>query len=228
MVESPVPNRTVTLTGAAVFAALAALLTLARAQIPFPPIPYLQVDFAEIPILMAFFLFGPVSACIAAVIQWIFLNVQGGDAPVGPMIKFMAEFSTIAGLWLGNAFYRRVSGKRISGRAALSVMLSAGVLLRVLAMTVANYLVLVYVAPLFLGVDYLGFARAALEQFTGWRFQSDEAVLVYTLVFTALYNVVNLLVAAVPAGFIVSPIAHSFKAMTSIDAWLARNLRSSN
>jgi len=49
--------------------------------------------------------------------------------------------------------------------------------------------------------------------------------LAYTLLFTAVYNIVNLLVAAIPAGLIASPIASSFKHITSFEAWLARNMR---
>jgi riboflavin transporter FmnP len=225
MTESTTHNTTVTLAGAAVFAALAALLTLAKAQVPFPLIPYLQIDFAEIPIVIVFFLFGPVSAVITGVIQWLFLNVQGSDAPLGPAIKFVAVLSTISGLWLGNEFYRRVKGNGAHAKVALSMMLTGGIVLRILAMTIVNYIVLVYIGPVFFGADYLSFARFTLEKSTGWHFATQTAVLVYTLIFTALYNIVNLLVAAIPAGLIVSPVMKSFKHVTSVEAWLTRNLR---
>ena len=226
MAESSSQKTTVTLAGAGVFAALAALLTLAKAEIPFPLIPYLRIDFAEIPILIALFLFGPVSATVSAVIQWLFLNVQGSDAPLGPLIKFVAVLSTISGLWVGSELYRQVKGKRIHAGIALSMMLSGGILLRIVAMTIMNYVVLIYVAPVFFGADYLSFAKLTLEKSTGWQFESESAVLGYTLLFTALYNLVNLLVAVIPARLIVSPIVSSFKRMTSIEAWLTRNLRS--
>ena len=220
------PRVTVSLAGAAVFATLAALMTLANAEIPFPLIPYLQIDFSEIPILIAFFLFGPTSAIIAAVIQWLFLNVRGADAPLGPALKFAAVLSTLLGFWLGSQVYRRLKGAGVHPTLGLSTMLGGGILLRVAAMLAANYLVLVYVAPVFFGVDYLGFARFTLEKSIGWHFTSDTMVLTYTLLFTGLYNLVNLVVAAVPAGLIVSPISGSFKHITSIDAWLIRNMKS--
>jgi riboflavin transporter FmnP len=226
LAESSSQKTTVTLAGAGVFAALAALLTLAKAEIPFPLIPYLRIDFAEIPILIALFLFGPVSATVSAVIQWLFLNVQGSDAPLGPLIKFVAVLSTISGLWAGSELYRQVKGRRIHAGIALSVMLSGGILLRIVAMTIVNYVVLIYVAPVFFGADYLSFAKLTLEKSTGWQFESESAVLGYTLLFTALYNLVNLLAAVIPARLIVSPIVSSFKRMTSIEAWLTRNLRS--
>lgn len=217
---------TVTLTGAGVFAALAAILTLAKAAVPFPLIPYLQIDFSEIPILIAFFLFGPPAAAISAVIQWIFLNVTGSNAPLGPAIKFAAVISTLGGLWLGNVVYRRVKGNTARPTLAVSIMLGSGILWRVIAMTVVNYMVLVYIAPVFFGADYLGFAKFTLEKSTGWQFASETMVLSYTLLFTAVYNVVNVLVAAIPAGLIVSPITNSFKQITSIETWLARNTHS--
>jgi riboflavin transporter FmnP len=228
MTESSTQNRTVTLAGACVFAALAALLTLARAEVPFPLVPYLKIDFSEIPIVIAFFLFGPLSATITATIQWMFLNVQGTDAPLGPAIKLIAVLSTLLGLWVGNAFYHRVKSGRINAGVALSIMLVGGALLRVLAMTIVNYAVLIYVAPVFFGTDYLAFARLTLEKTTGWHLATQTAVLIYTLLFTALYNLMNLLVAAIPAGLIVSPVLSSFKHMTSMDAWLSRNLRNQN
>jgi riboflavin transporter FmnP len=226
LAESSSQKTTVTLAGAGVFAALAALLTLAKAEIPFPLIPYLRIDFAEIPILIALFLFGPVSATMSAVIQWLFLNVQGSDAPLGPLIKFVAVLSTISGLCVGSELYRQVKGRRIHAGIALSMMLSGGILLRIVAMTIVNYVVLIYVAPVFFGADYLSFAKLTLEKSTGWHFASESAVLGYTLLFTALYNLVNLLAAVIPARLIVSPIVSSFKRMTSIEAWLTRNLRS--
>ena len=216
---------TVTLAGAAVFAALAAILALAKAAVPFPLIPYLQIDFSEIPIYIAFFLFGPLAALITSVVQWIFLNVTGSDAPLGPAIKFVAVVSTLGGLWLGSAIYGRIKGKMAHPSLAISMMFGSGIVWRVAAMTVVNYVVLLYIGPIFFGVDYLGFAKATLEKSTGWQFGSEGMVLGYTLLFTALYNIVNLLVAAIPAGLIASPIASSFKHITSFEAWLARNMR---
>jgi len=216
----------VTLAGAGVFATLAALLTLAKAAVPFPLVPYLQIDFAEIPILIAFFLFGPVAAAMSAVIHWLFLNVQGADAPLGPLLKFVAEISTIGGFWIGNQVYQHVRGRKPHPTFALSMMLGGGMLWRVVAMTVVNYVVLVYVAPVFFHADYLGFARMTLEQTTHWTFADNVTVLLVTLLFTAVYNILNLLVAAVPASLIVSPITTPFKHITSIEAWLTRNMRS--
>jgi len=128
--RSPGQKVTVSLAGAAIFAALAALLTLAKAEIPFPLIPYLKIDFVEIPIVVAFFLFGPLAATISAVVHWLFLNVQGSNAPLGPMLKFLAVMSTLGGFWLGNEIYCRIKGNRIVPSLALSMTIGSGILLR--------------------------------------------------------------------------------------------------
>ena len=230
MITNP-RNFTITLAGAAVFAALAAILTLARASVPFPLIPYLQIDFAELPIMVSFFLFGPVAGIITELVHWLFLNETGSDAPLGPAIKLVAVMSTFLGFWLGSMIYSRLglgTGKRpVFG---LSLMFGLGVLLRIAAMTVVNYFVLVYIGPVLFGVNYMAFAQSTLVATTGWQFSGSAAVLFWVLLFTALYNAVNLFVASIPAGLIVSPLTNSFRHITSIETWLMRSLttRSTN
>jgi riboflavin transporter FmnP len=218
-------NFTISLAGAAVFAALAAILTLARASVPFPLIPYLQIDFAELPIMISFFLFGPFAAIITELVHWLFLNQTGSDAPLGPAIKLVAVLSTFLGFWLGSLMYSRLGlGTERRPALGLSLMFGFGALLRIAAMTAVNYFVLVYIGPVFFGVNYMAFAKNTLVATTGWQFNADAAVLFWVLVFTALYNLINLLVASIPAGLIVSPLTNSYKHMTSVETWLTRSL----
>jgi riboflavin transporter FmnP len=216
---------TVTLAGAAVFSALAALLTLSRAAIPFPLIPYLQIDFAELPIYISFFLFGPVAAIITELVHWLFLNITGSDVPLGPAVKLFAVLSTLCGFWAGSSIYSRLAGGRERPAIALSLMFGGGMLLRVVAMTIVNYIILLYVGPVIFGLNYMAFARITLVQTTGWQFSGDAILLFWVLVFTALYNVINLLAAAIPAGLVVSPLTNSFRHITSLETWLMRNVR---
>ena len=213
-----------TISGAAVFAALAALLTLARASVPFPLVPYLQIDFAELPIMISFFLFGPLAAIVTELVHWLFLNETGSDVPLGPAIKLVAVLSTFLGFWLGSVVYSRLGRTHRAVGLGLSLMFGLGMLLRVAAMTLMNYLVLVYIGPVFFGVDYMAFAESTMAATTGWQFSGDAAVLFWILIFTAIYNVINLLVASIPAGLIVSPMTNSFRHMTSVETWLMRSL----
>ena len=224
MISNP-RNFTITLAGAAVFAALAAILTLARAVIPFPLIPYLQIDFAELPIMISFFLFGPFAAIITELAHWLFLNETGSDVPLGPAIKLAAVLSTFLGFWLGSMIYSRLGlGRERRAAFGLSLMFGFGALLRIAAMTVVNYFVLVYIGPVLFGINYMAFAKSTLVASTGWQFNADAAVLFWVLVFTALYNLINLLVASIPAGLIVSPLTNSYRHMTSVETWLMRSL----
>jgi len=217
-------NFTMTIAGAAVFAALAAILTLARAAVPFPLIPYLQIDFAELPIMISFFLFGPLAGVVTELVHWLFLNETGSDAALGPAIKLVAVLSTFFGFWTGSLVYSKLGRMQKRIGLGLSLMFGFGMLLRVAAMTLMNYLVLVYIGPVFSGVDYMAFAKSTIIATTGWQFSGDAAVLFWVLVFTAVYNVINLLVASIPAGLIVSPMTNSFRHMTSVETWLMRSL----
>jgi riboflavin transporter FmnP len=105
------------------------------------------------------------------------------------------------------------------------MMFALGTIMRVAVMTVANYVVLVYVGPLFFGVNYLAFAKTVLQSALHWEFGSDAAALFWVLIFTALYNIINLVVGAIPAGLIIAPVARSFKHITSFDSWLFRSVR---
>jgi hypothetical protein len=104
-------------------------------------------------------------------------------------------------------------------------MFGGGMFLRVVAMTVVNYIVLLYVGPVVFGLNYMAFARATLVETTGWQFSEDAILLFWVLVFTALYNVINLLAAAIPAGLVVSPLTNSFRHITSLETWLTKNVR---
>jgi riboflavin transporter FmnP len=213
-----------TVSGASVFAALAAILTLARAAVPFPLIPYLQIDFAELPIMISFFLFGPLAGVVTELVHWLFLNETGSDAPLGPAIKLVAVLSTFLGFWLGSLVYSKLGRMQRRTGLGLSLMFGFGILLRIAAMTLMNYLVLTYIGPVFFGVDYMDFARSTIIATTGWQFSGDAAVLFWVLIFTALYNIINLLAASIPAGLIVSPMTNSFRHLTSVETWLMRSL----
>ena len=67
----------VSLGGMAVFGAMAVVLTTVSQAfgLNFPLIPYLQFDFGEIAILLAFFIFGPVPGVVATFIEFLTLMV---------------------------------------------------------------------------------------------------------------------------------------------------------
>src|ERR1700719_4641586 len=91
------------LAGVAVFGALSVVLTLISQALGlnFPIIPYLQFDLGEVAILLAFFIFGPVPALIAALIEFATLLVLGVNAAFfDPELKLIAVLSSLLGVWI--------------------------------------------------------------------------------------------------------------------------------
>lgn len=89
-----------------VFSALALVLTFSKAEIPYPLLPYLKFDFAEIPIMMALLIGGLVPGLATAVIHWIGLSLARGWI-LGALMKFLAVAPMVVGFWLGIRLYKR-------------------------------------------------------------------------------------------------------------------------
>ena len=127
MTESLFARRSVSLTGAAVMGALAALTTVilpARIQPSFPILPFLKFDPAELFSVLAFLIFGPIPALVTATVHWMFLTATGTDTPLGPAVKFASVLSTLFGLWLGSITYRRLAVNYNRTSLALGTMLA--------------------------------------------------------------------------------------------------------
>ena len=134
----------VSLGGIAVFGALAVVLTtLSQALgLNFPLVPYLQFDFGEIAILLAFFIFGPVPGLVAAFIEFLTLMVIGQNAPIGPVLKLISILSSLGGVWLGMALVSRTRNPTFTRAAVLGTFL--GTISRVVFLTISNYYLIVY------------------------------------------------------------------------------------
>lgn len=127
------------------FGALSILLTVLSQfmGLNFPIIPYLQFDFGEVAILLAFFLFGPGPAVAASLVEFLTLMAVGENAPYGPILKIVAILSSLAGLWIGMYVARSVS-KIPKLNSMLGTGIAVGMVFRVLFMTIANYLLIVF------------------------------------------------------------------------------------
>src|SRR5262245_20336052 len=93
----------IAIAGAAVFGALAAMLTVVLGpalQPSFPILFYLKFDFAEVVDVIAFLVFGPIAGVLTAVVHGgILAIVPGGTGgPFGASLKFLAVLSTYAGI----------------------------------------------------------------------------------------------------------------------------------
>lgn len=88
--------------GTAVFSALVAIVEYLSVpfpvlRIPFPYLPYLKFDLAEIPAALSFFVFGlPVGIATSFIVP-LTIIARGTSNPLGAWIKGLAIFSTIIG-----------------------------------------------------------------------------------------------------------------------------------
>ncbi len=182
-------SKTKTIAATGLFAALAILFTtLSQALgLNFPIIPYLQFDFGEVAILIAFFAFGPVPALASAFVEFLTLMALGQNVPIGPVFKLAAILSTLAGLWLGVALARRAS-PRAGTTKVLGASLVFGLLSRAAVLTIANYYLIVYVYTV---AGTVGFITAAFR-LVGITLTTSNA-LSLILTFTAIFNCLQLI-----------------------------------
>lgn len=125
-----------------VFSALAVILASIKAEVPYPLLPYLKFDFAEIPVMIVLFIVGPVPALITEVIHWISLTVTHGWV-LGPIMKFISVVPMIIGFWLGIAAYKRVRrGTRYTSTIGFILGNIIGIIARVVVASIANIIVL--------------------------------------------------------------------------------------
>lgn len=174
-----------------VFGAFSAILAMMPLSFSFPLIPYLKFDIAEIPVVTAFLGFGPVPGFISALTYWLVLNVFGEWTPIGPAMKFIAVASMLAGLWVS---YKLLSRFRMP---YISLFIFSS-LVRVLATTACNYLVLVVVAPFF-----LEFAVKSLSVALCLEMEAGLGGLLLVLVFTTVYNILHVALSLLPSMLLV-------------------------
>lgn len=188
---------TASLAGSAVFSALAVVLAGASQALGlnFPLIPYLQFDVGEVAIILAFFIFGPVPALVSSFVEFGGLMVFGEQVPVGPLLKLFALVSTVAGMWAGAKLAGRGRDVTLRRLAGWSAIVGAG--LRAMVMTVPNFYLIVYLYGL---TAIEGFLRAPFS-LLGITL-TDSNALFMVLVFTAVFNVVQLAVVMGISSFV--------------------------
>jgi len=151
-------------------AASSAVLELLPIRISFPLLPYLTFDVGEVPIFFLTLYDGITDGIIATAVLTAVLFLFGSFVPIGPLFKFTAVFSAIAGAW---------AGMRIRESIYLPFIFST--ILRVIAMTAFNYVLIEYFAPGFLTLlpEYFGFMQPIV------------AVLLLTGLFNVLQNIIS-------------------------------------
>ena len=160
----------------AVFSALSIALSLSPLKFPAPYAPFLYYQLWEIPIVVAFLLYGTRIGISIPVINTLvlFAFFQGG-LPAGPLYNFIAIVSTLLGVYL----IQKTMGNRFSkGKETILTTLSTmlGVITRVAVMTVVNWIVLPMDAPFGYSVP-----PDALAGYVGTTAFFNATIVLYTI-----------------------------------------------
>ena len=135
-----------------IFAALAIALNLSPIKIPAPYAPYLIYQIWEIPIVIAFLLFGAVVGVLIAVVNTLALFAFfPGALPTGPMYNLAAVLSMLLGIGL----IRIILRKRFATHETVvnALYTASGVVFRTAFMDVVNYSLLRFPPPIGYGFD---------------------------------------------------------------------------
>ncbi len=183
---------------AAVCAGLAVYMTVYKLVFAFPVLPYLKFEVAEIPVVVAFFSAGPLWGLISAAIYWGVLTVVGEWSPLGPAMKFLAVAPMLLGLWAGSTIHRRLFNCKWGLKGFFALSLPIAIVLRVIVMSLLNFVVLWYLFPFFLDI-----ASASMKATVGLNVPGREAALMWTLIFTAAFNIIHVFLSTIPSYIVV-------------------------
>jgi len=182
-----------TISAVAIFAALTVVLTITspvRISAP-PPVSFLKYTIWEIPIVVAFMLFGSLVGVAVAIINAIvLLAVYPGDLPVGPLYNLAAVLSMLLGIYVAHKFIAK--SFKMQSKTLLAVISTAlGGMLRVGIMTIVNWTFLRYPYPV--------------------GFSTPDVALLPLLPFIGLFNFVTVLYTVPLGNFLARAVSVSMK-----------------
>ena len=132
----------------AVFTALAIVLNMSPIKIPAPYAPFLFYQIWEIPIVTVTLLYGFHIGIIISVINTvILLIVFPGALPTGPLYNLIAILSMILGIYFNVTYIVARFDKPQEMRTTV-FSTTTGIIMRVLAMTIVNWVFLPYPPPI--------------------------------------------------------------------------------
>ncbi|HEV2226829.1 MAG TPA: hypothetical protein VGR56_08510 [Nitrososphaerales archaeon] len=209
---------TASIAGIALFSSLAIILSAASQALGlnFPLIPYLQFDIGEVAIVLAFFFFGPIPAFVSSFVEFAGLMAYGQQVPIGPLLKLFALLSTVLGLWVGARLvsrWRETGLARLVGSSALF-----GAIVRAAVMTVPNFYLILFL-----------YGLGAIEGFLKGTFLlvgitlTDANALAVILIFTAVFNALQILFAMLVSYFVLRVPAVSGIKVGGKNLWFARS-----
>jgi len=180
-------NTTRRYVGTSLLTALAVVTATLKIHIPYPILPYLKFDLTEIPIFIVLVFYGLKLSTISSVVYWVILLGIGEFTPIGPTMKFLAILSMLIGYTIGY----RIARSNITG-------LVCSIIVRVIVMSLMNYIVLELLIPG--GLDW---AVSFISRILGLEMTSYYEKFVTLLVFTAIFNTIHTVIVVLPSNYIV-------------------------
>lgn len=172
------------LTGTSLLASAALMFSLLHLRVPFPLLPFLSFDLAEMPSVLALLVIDFRSAFTVAVIHWLALNLgRPYHVLIGPLMKLIAVVSMLIGFRLALSRCRNES----ITRDKIAAMIGLGSLTRVGVMSLVTFILYYALFP----EMYLPVSRGILKNVLGLEVESDIMVALSMVVLTAFFNLIH-------------------------------------
>lgn len=187
---------------AAVFGGLASVIAMLKLSFPFPLLPFLKFDLAELPVVFSFLAFGPLLGLVTCVVYWLVLTmVTVGEWlwPIGPFMKFLAVASMLLGVWLGSKLF--IKSERYGSGLLLLRMGVLAAITRMIAMSVMNYIILVVIVP-----ESLTFVNSLLSKTLGLSLGSEFELILLIMALISIFNVAHTALSLIPSAIAVQRI----------------------
>ncbi|MBB5147554.1 riboflavin transporter FmnP [Cerasibacillus quisquiliarum] len=143
-------SKLVKLTILSILGTVSLLLFFLNFPLPFLP-AYLKIDFSEVPALIAALIFSPMAGVIVEAIKNLLYLAIGGGEPVGVTANFLAGVLFIVPVAV---LYHRYKGTK-----SIVTGLVVGTIIMAIAMSVLNYLVILPIYAMFMGMEDMALAH---------------------------------------------------------------------
>ena len=178
--------------GTSLLASTAIVLSLLRLRFPYPLLPFLSFDLAEIPIVLALLVLDFKSAFTVSVIHWIVLNFgRPYHVLIGPLMKLVAVVSMLIGFKL----ILNKLGLPLNKRN-LTLIIASGSLTRIGVMSIVTFLLYYVIFP----DVYLPTSSQVLKNVLGLELESSFLVAFITVILTAFFNLLHVPLSLLPAA----------------------------
>lgn len=143
-------SKLVKLTILSILGTVSLLLFFLNFPLPFLP-AYLKIDFSEVPALIAALIFSPMAGVIVEGIKNLLYLTIGGGEPVGVTANFLAGVLFIVPVAV---LYHRYKGTK-----SIVTGLIVGTIIMAVAMSVLNYLIILPIYAMFMGMEDMALAH---------------------------------------------------------------------